>query len=174
MSWNIHVEASIFDDLEDAPVQVQKKFDLWMEIVNQSGPEALRCTNSWNDEKLLGKLKGKRSSRLNKKWRVEYVVEKKDVYVVKVHPHTYERNFGGMTFVPARRTTRLTTAEVLKFSRELLGLTQAELAEESGVAQSAISSLEAGKLALGMRRAEKFSQVFGVSADFILNPNRGL
>ena len=50
-------------------------------------------------------------------------------------------------------------------------MTQAELAEASGVAQATISSLESGRITLGAERAEKLARALKVHPAVLLWPN---
>jgi len=51
--------------LEASPVEIQKRYEKWKDIVAISGPQGLRVLRGFNDEALSGKWKGFRSSRLN-------------------------------------------------------------------------------------------------------------
>lgn len=57
-------------------------------------------------------------------------------------------------FVPAKKYGKLTSGKALKIYRELQGLTQAELAEKSGLKQATISSLEHNRIVMGVDRAK--------------------
>jgi len=57
-------------------------------------------------------------------------------------------------FVPAKKYGKLTPGKALKIYRELQGLTQAELAEKSGLKQATISSLEHDRVVMGIDRAK--------------------
>lgn len=57
-------------------------------------------------------------------------------------------------FVPAKKYGKLTPGKALKIYRELQGLTQAELAERSGLKQATISSLEHDRVVMGIDRAK--------------------
>ena len=89
--WTIlesHDAAKAIDGLPQAEAE---KYALWCAIVRQSGPQGLRAIKSFRDEKLKGKLAGKRSSRLSRQWRVIYSVDS-DVVTVRVEavtPHVY-------------------------------------------------------------------------------------
>ena len=65
--------------------------------------------------------------------------------------------------------TRLTPAKVLKIRRENAGLTQAELAEKSGIASSNIALMETGKRSIGIKSAGRLAEALGCAAgDFVL------
>ena len=57
-------------------------------------------------------------------------------------------------FVSAKKYGKLTPGKALKIYRELQGLTQAELAEKSGLRQATISSLEHDRVVMGVDRAK--------------------
>ncbi|MEX2489565.1 MAG: type II toxin-antitoxin system mRNA interferase toxin, RelE/StbE family [Pseudomonadales bacterium] len=79
--------------LATAPVEVQKRYEKWKDIVYISGPQGLRQIKGFNDESLSGKWKGYRSSRLNLQYRIIYKVERDKVLVQveNVTPHDYRR-----------------------------------------------------------------------------------
>jgi len=74
-----------------APRQVQVNYHEWKRIVELQGPPGLRGIKGFRDEALRGEWFGFRSSRLDRKWRVIYKVEKERlvVYVVEINPHEY-------------------------------------------------------------------------------------
>jgi transcriptional regulator with XRE-family HTH domain len=57
-------------------------------------------------------------------------------------------------FVPVKKYGQLTPGKALKIYRELQGWTQAELAKKSGLNQATISSLEHGRVVMGIDRAK--------------------
>ncbi len=57
-------------------------------------------------------------------------------------------------FVPAKKYGTLTPGKALKIYRELIGLTQAELAKKTGLKQATISSLEHDRVVMGIDRAK--------------------
>ena len=65
-------------------------------------------------------------------------------------------------FVPAKKYGRLTPGKALKIYRELQELTQGELADRTGLKQSTISSLENGRITLGIDRAKMLARVLRV------------
>lgn len=79
--------------LSTAPVEIQKRYEKWKNIVEISGPSGLRMIRGFNDEALSGNWKGFRSSRLNQQYRVIYSIENDEMYVqvVEVTPHDYRR-----------------------------------------------------------------------------------
>lgn len=91
--YEILEKNTIRKELKRCPTEVLKKYELWKDIVMIQGPETLREIKGFHDESLAGVWKGFRSSRLNKRYRVIYKVEKKEVLVLieKITPHEYRR-----------------------------------------------------------------------------------
>lgn len=91
--WSIYEHRRVAKSLSSAPVEVQKRYEKWKDIVYISGPQGLRQIKGFNDESLSGKWKGHRSSRLNLQYRVIYKVERDKVLVQveNVTPHDYRR-----------------------------------------------------------------------------------
>ena len=65
----------------------------------------------------------------------------------------------------------LTPADVLRILRSKAELTQKELAELSGIDQSTISSLERGRIDLGVARAKALATALKVHPATLLFPN---
>jgi len=78
--------------LRKAPHQVQRKLKIWIDAVGLTGLDETRKIPGYHDEPLQNKF-GRRSIRLNKQWRAEYVLEKDEdgnlVVIMEVHPHEY-------------------------------------------------------------------------------------
>lgn len=90
--WSVFETKAAAKALDKAPPEVRRNYDAWLQIVRLSGPQGLRSIKGFHDEALTGKLKGKRSSRLNLKWRVIYTVDA-DVVTVEVedvNAHRYK------------------------------------------------------------------------------------
>ncbi|MBL8180893.1 MAG: type II toxin-antitoxin system mRNA interferase toxin, RelE/StbE family [Blastocatellia bacterium] len=89
--WQINEHRDISKICRKLPKEIVKKYELWKEIVVLHGPEKLREFPGFNDEALKGELKGQRSSRLSRQYRVIYVVERElvTVFVLSVNPHEY-------------------------------------------------------------------------------------
>jgi proteic killer suppression protein len=76
------------------PKHIKSKLALWARSVLAEGLDVVRRNSSFHDEPLSGAKKGIRSIRLNKQWRAEYIIEKRDgrvIIVVEVHPHEYKK-----------------------------------------------------------------------------------
>ena len=91
--WSIFEHRRLDKQLAKAPIEVQKRYEKWKDIVEISGPAALKLVRGFRDEALRGDWKGYRSSRLNQQYRVIYQTEgdRLKVFVVEVTPHDYRR-----------------------------------------------------------------------------------
>ena len=91
--WAIYEHRRLDKQLTKAPLEVQKRYEKWKDIVKISGPAGLKLIRGFRDEALRGEWKGFRSSRLNQQYRVIYQIEGDQlmVQVVKVTPHDYRR-----------------------------------------------------------------------------------
>ena len=91
--WAVFEHRRVRKALNSAPLEVQKRYEKWKDIVAISGPQGLRIIKGFYDESLSGEWKGYRSSRLNIQYRVIYKVEKDKilVQVESVTPHDYRR-----------------------------------------------------------------------------------
>ena len=89
--WRIQEHREVEKTCKRLPKAVVKKYELWKDIVFRHGPDKLKEFPGFHDEKLKGKRKGQRSSRLNEQYRVIYEVERDivTVYVIEITPHSY-------------------------------------------------------------------------------------
>jgi len=89
--WQIREDRKLKQVVEQLPLQVVKKYELWKSIVFRHGPDKLREFPGVHDEKLKGDHDGQRSSRLNIQYRVIYMIEKEivSVDVIDRKPHKY-------------------------------------------------------------------------------------
>ncbi|MGE4133389.1 MAG: type II toxin-antitoxin system mRNA interferase toxin, RelE/StbE family [Bdellovibrionales bacterium] len=82
-------------DLEKAPNQIIRAYEIWARLVEEHGVLILRSFKGYHDEALKGEWQGYRSSRLNLKWRVIYKATTTGsvqvVSVERVTPHDYRR-----------------------------------------------------------------------------------
>jgi len=74
-------------------------------------------------------------------------------------------------YVPARVRVALTAGDAVRVVRELQEMTQAQLAEATGIAQPTLSSIESGRSTLGAERAEKLARALRVHPAVLLWPN---
>lgn len=91
--WQIFEHRRVDRSLGSLPIEIQKRYEKWQDIVRQSGPQGLRAIRGFRDEALRGIWQGHRSSRLDLKHRVIYRVEAEvvRVMVVDVTAHDYRK-----------------------------------------------------------------------------------
>ncbi len=91
--WGIFEHRRVGGQLDQLPIDILKRYEKWKDIVTISGPLGLRLIKGFHDEALKGKLKGHRSSRLNRQYRVLYRVESEQILVevVNVSAHDYRK-----------------------------------------------------------------------------------
>ena len=91
--WRVLEHRRVSRSLEKAPIEIQKRYEKWKDIVQISGPAGLRLIKRPRDEALRGTWKGHRSSRLGQQYRVIYRVEREEVLVtvVDVNAHDYRK-----------------------------------------------------------------------------------
>jgi transcriptional regulator with XRE-family HTH domain len=73
--------------------------------------------------------------------------------------------------VSAIPNVNLTPGGAVRVFRELQEWTQSELAAASGIAQATISSIEHGRVKLGVERAERLARALKVHPAVLLWPN---
>ena len=71
----------------------------------------------------------------------------------------------------AKERVRLTTGDVIKIAREMLEMTQAELAKKSGISASHLSEIESGRVEIGKQRALALANILQVPAPYIMFPS---
>jgi transcriptional regulator with XRE-family HTH domain len=74
-------------------------------------------------------------------------------------------------YVAARVRIALTPGDAVRIARELQEMTQAELAQATGIAQPTLSSIENGHSTLGAERAENLARALKVHPAVLLWPN---
>ncbi len=91
--WEVFEHRRVDRQLSQAPVEVVKRYQKWMDIVAVSGPQGLCRIKGLRDEALSGQWDGHRSSRLNLQYRVIYRVENDRILVevVSVTAHDSRR-----------------------------------------------------------------------------------
>lgn len=77
--------------IDKAPKQVQRKYTLWKQLVEQDGAFAVRKLTGFRDHELKGNWDGYRSSYLNDQYRVIYCIKQEIVTVIveQIGPHDY-------------------------------------------------------------------------------------
>ena len=73
-------------------------------------------------------------------------------------------------FVPARSRRQLSVGESVRIARELNELSQNELTERTGIAQSTISAIETNRIKLGAERAKMLARALNVHPAVLLFP----
>jgi proteic killer suppression protein len=91
--WEVYEHRRVGRQLARAPLEIQKRYEKWKDIVEISGPAGLQLITGLRDEALRGEWQGYRSSRLNKQYRVIYRIEDERlaVFVIELTAHDYRR-----------------------------------------------------------------------------------
>ena len=71
---------------------------------------------------------------------------------------------------PAETLVQLTPGHMVRITREFAELSQAELAEKAGLKQATISSIESGRVTLGLERAKRLAEAMHVHPASLLFP----
>lgn len=74
-------------------------------------------------------------------------------------------------YYPAKTRVALTPGAAVRVFRELQELTQSALAEAAGLTQATISSIEHGRVALGVERAKRLALALRVHPAVLLFPD---
>src|SRR5205823_5230 len=74
-------------------------------------------------------------------------------------------------FFPEKHYAKLTPGRSLRIARELQGVTQAELAEMTGISQPAVSALERDEEQMGIDRAKKLARALRVHPAVLAFPD---
>jgi len=91
--WQIEEHRRIGKQLATAPLEIQKRYEKWLDIASLSGPPGLRAIRGFHDEALTGPWRGYRSCRLNVRYRVIYrsVPARQLFQVVAITAHDYRK-----------------------------------------------------------------------------------
>ena len=91
--WEIYEHRRLARRLPRIPVEIQKRYEKWKDIVRLSGPQGLRDIRGFHDEELRGQWRKHRSSRLSHQYRLIYKVEAQTVlvFVIDITAHDYRR-----------------------------------------------------------------------------------
>ena len=78
-------------ELQKVPDFIQKKFILWVFLVESQGLKEVRKHKGYHDEPLNGKRKGQRSIRLSKGYRAIYreVSKTIEILMMEINKHDY-------------------------------------------------------------------------------------
>jgi len=93
MIQTVFLSRRALKDLKKVPRHILVKFDLWVEIIETDGYEAMKKIKGFHDHALVGDRKGQRSSYLSRSWRVIYtfdhVTDSLQIEVLEVNNHDY-------------------------------------------------------------------------------------
>ena len=91
--WAILEAKGVRKRLKKCPQEIRKEYEAWKKVVELTGPQALSRISGYRDHALKGEWAGARSSCLNIKWRVIYVVIQNlvQVRVLEVTPHDHRK-----------------------------------------------------------------------------------
>jgi plasmid maintenance system killer protein len=91
--WRVEEHRRIGKQIASAPLEIQKRYEKWLDIATISGPPGLRSIRGFHDEALSGTWNGYRSSRLNVQYRVIYRIESSSqlFQVVEMTAHDYRK-----------------------------------------------------------------------------------
>ncbi len=93
--WRVHWDRRVEKQIDALPAHIVGSFYDWVRAVERDGMESVRRLPGYHDEGLKGELKGVRSVRLTKAYRVLYVESVdgnlKIAYVTRVSKHDYEK-----------------------------------------------------------------------------------
>ena len=88
MEWQITEARLIARQLQKAPVEIQQKYAIWRDRVEQFGPD---LRGGYRVHSLRGRRKGQQSARLSRQWRVIFKVfaDQLVVEALELTPHKY-------------------------------------------------------------------------------------
>lgn len=91
--WQILEHKRIDQRFRSLPIEIQKRYEKWKDIVAISGPDGLKLIRGFHDEALRGQWKSFRSSRLGHKYRVIYSIESSQILVkvIDLTAHDYRK-----------------------------------------------------------------------------------
>ena len=74
-------------------------------------------------------------------------------------------------FVKSKTRVNLSPGDSVRVAREILGLSQNELAKKTKIPQPTISGIESDRISLGVERAKKLAVALGVHPAVLLFPD---
>jgi len=93
MKTEITFKKSALKDLRTCPRNIIDSLKTWISYIERIGLAETRKIPGHNDEALSGKRKGQRSARLNKAYRVIYILSSKAeieiVQIIEINKHKY-------------------------------------------------------------------------------------
>ena len=174
--WSVLERNEVLKSLRRLPKHVVEKYEAWKNIATKLGPMGLRDLKGSRLEKLD---KTRWSSRLTIHHRVVFSIFEGlvRIEVIDVGTHdVYKKSKSPVhasdfaEYRPARRHTRMTTGITIRSLREMQGITQAELANATGLSQGLISNLEHDRVPLGLSRAKAIARALHTHPAVILFP----
>ena len=81
----VEISKNAEKDLKKLPLNIVDLFLAWVRSIQEVGLQEVRKKSSYHDEPLKGKWKGYRSVRMNRAYRVFYIVEGSAIKFVSVH-----------------------------------------------------------------------------------------
>ena len=92
--WRIEEHRRVGKQLAAAPLEIQKRYEKWLDVAALSGPPGLQAIRGFNDEALSGEWRGYRSCRLSAQFRVIYrlVPARRLFQVVQLTRHDYRKH----------------------------------------------------------------------------------
>ena len=95
METVVYLSKKAQKDIKKIPKHILLQFDLWVEIIETEGLQAMQKVKGYRDHALKGDRKGQRSSSLSRSWRVIYMLDEKTqqlvVAVLEVNHHEYKK-----------------------------------------------------------------------------------
>ena len=91
--WRVEEHNRVDKELRGVPKEIVKRYEKWKDIARLSGPAGLRQIKGFHDERLSGKWKDYRSSRLGLQYRLIYqLVSNEQLFrIVSITAHDYRR-----------------------------------------------------------------------------------
>ena len=89
----VFIEEKAEKGLRKLPRHILVIFEEWVRLIEEQGYAEMKKVPGYRDHNLKGKLIGKRSSSLNKSYRVIYHLEDEEIIIVKVievNKHDYK------------------------------------------------------------------------------------
>ena len=78
MASEVYLSKRSEKQLSKIPQYIARKFQAWVEAVEELGLDETRKVPGYHDEALIGNRKGQRSARLSRAYRIIYQVEEKE------------------------------------------------------------------------------------------------
>lgn len=93
MRTEVFIAKAAHKDLAKLPLHILKKFEDWVDYIEEHGIQAMQRINGYRDHALVGDRNGQRSSSLSRSWRIIYTIDEEEniltVEVLEVNHHEY-------------------------------------------------------------------------------------